>query len=100
MLDGDRKVAYVDDNVVAGESNVGSTMMVGELDSEKERALVWKFDMRILPTLAIMYLFNALDKSNLGMSHRRESFLLPQSSMPTDCVQVTRRRMDWKTIWG
>ena len=35
--------------------------------SEKaERALVWKFDVRILPVLAIMYLFNSLDKSNLG----------------------------------
>lgn len=35
--------------------------------SEKaERALVWKFDARLLPLLALMYLFNALDKSNLG----------------------------------
>lgn len=31
-----------------------------------DRALVWKFDLRILPVLAIMYLFNSLDKSNLG----------------------------------
>lgn len=31
-----------------------------------ERALVWKFDLRILPVLAVMYLFNSLDKSNLG----------------------------------
>jgi hypothetical protein len=28
--------------------------------------LVWKFDLHILPLLALMYLFNALDKSNLG----------------------------------
>jgi len=33
---------------------------------EAERKLVWKFDLRILPVLAIMYLFNSLDKSNLG----------------------------------
>lgn len=31
-----------------------------------DRALVWKFDLRILPVLACMYLFNSLDKSNLG----------------------------------
>ena len=31
-----------------------------------ERAIVWRFDLRILPVLAAMYLFNSLDKSNLG----------------------------------
>lgn len=36
------------------------------VSSEAERALVWKFDVRILPVLAVMYLFNSLDKSNLG----------------------------------
>ncbi|KAL3489562.1 major facilitator superfamily domain-containing protein [Aspergillus germanicus] len=36
------------------------------LDSAAERSLVWKFDLRILPVLAVMYLFNSLDKSNLG----------------------------------
>ncbi|KAK1146227.1 hypothetical protein N8T08_003317 [Aspergillus melleus] len=36
------------------------------IDSRAERSLVWKFDLRILPVLAIMYLFNSLDKSNLG----------------------------------
>ncbi|XP_014560666.1 hypothetical protein COCVIDRAFT_34310 [Bipolaris victoriae FI3] len=33
---------------------------------ENEKALTWKFDIRVLPMLAIMYLFNALDKGNLG----------------------------------
>jgi hypothetical protein len=33
---------------------------------EHEKALTWKFDIRILPMLAVMYLFNALDKGNLG----------------------------------
>ncbi|KAF2786439.1 MFS general substrate transporter [Melanomma pulvis-pyrius CBS 109.77] len=33
---------------------------------EHEKALTWKFDMRILPMLALMYLCNALDKGNLG----------------------------------
>ena len=36
------------------------------LDPAAERKLVWKFDLRILPVLAVMYLFNSLDKSNLG----------------------------------
>lgn len=36
------------------------------IDHKAERALVWKFDLRILPMLAMMYLFNALDKANLG----------------------------------
>lgn len=33
---------------------------------EHEKALALKFDIRILPMLAVMYLFNALDKGNLG----------------------------------
>lgn len=36
------------------------------ISSSAERALLWKFDLRILPLLAVMYLFNTLDKSNLG----------------------------------
>ncbi|KAI1454583.1 putative MFS transporter [Annulohypoxylon moriforme] len=36
------------------------------IDSAAERALCRKFDLRLLPVLAIMYLFNALDKGNLG----------------------------------
>ncbi|KKK25247.1 hypothetical protein ARAM_003188 [Aspergillus rambellii] len=36
------------------------------IDPAAERSLVWKFDLRILPVLACMYLFNSLDKSNLG----------------------------------
>jgi MFS family permease len=36
------------------------------ISSSAEKALVRKFDFRILPLLAMMYLFNALDKSNLG----------------------------------
>jgi hypothetical protein len=36
------------------------------IDPKAERAVVWKFDLRLLPVLAVMYLFNSLDKSNLG----------------------------------
>jgi len=53
---------------------VGSTTKVSKnedstvftIDAKTERRLVWKFDLRILPVLAVMYLFNSLDKSNLG----------------------------------
>lgn len=52
-----------------------------EIDPRAERALVWKFDLRLLPVLAIMYLFNSLDKSNLGnaktagLDSKRHTFL-------------------------
>ena len=36
------------------------------VDELAEKKLVWKMDTRILPVLAVMYLFNGLDKSNLG----------------------------------
>lgn len=46
--------------------HVATTIASVEIDPHAERALVWKFDLRLLPVLAIMYLFNSLDKSNLG----------------------------------
>lgn len=36
------------------------------IDPHLEKKLCWKFDLRILPLLAIMYLFNALDKGNIS----------------------------------
>ena len=54
--------------VVAAEEGAvaaGGTFPINT-DSKAERNLVWKFDIRILPVLAVMYLFNSLDKSNLG----------------------------------
>ncbi|TID24290.1 putative MFS transporter [Venturia nashicola] len=36
------------------------------IDPVAEKKLLWKFDLRVLPVLAVMYLFNSLDKSNLG----------------------------------
>ncbi len=51
-------------------SRLDDTIEVGIIDANidpiAERKLVWKFDLRILPVLAVMYLFNSLDKSNLG----------------------------------
>ena len=54
-----------DPPVVAVSADDGGTTTF-LLTPAADRALVWKFDLRILPVLAIMYLFNSLDKSNLG----------------------------------
>ncbi|KAJ5299824.1 transporter [Penicillium atrosanguineum] len=43
-----------------------TTIASVDIDPQTERTLVRKFDFRILPVLAVMYLFNSLDKSNLG----------------------------------
>jgi hypothetical protein len=48
------------------KQDVPVTIASVDIDPKAERALVWKFDLRLLPVLAIMYLFNSLDKSNLG----------------------------------
>ncbi|KAJ0308731.1 hypothetical protein COL5a_006454 [Colletotrichum fioriniae] len=40
--------------------------VVQVVDKAAERALCRKLDLHILPVLAVMYLFNALDKGNLG----------------------------------
>ncbi|KAK1999401.1 major facilitator superfamily transporter [Colletotrichum falcatum] len=40
--------------------------VVQVIDKAAERRLCKKLDFRILPVLAVMYLFNALDKGNLG----------------------------------
>lgn len=58
---GDDKKILADDGIVqttsTGEEHLSASTA---LDPAAERRLVWKFDLRILPTLAIMYLFNAL----------------------------------------
>ncbi|KAL4873948.1 hypothetical protein BDV12DRAFT_205384 [Aspergillus spectabilis] len=36
------------------------------VDHKAERALCRRFDLRLMPVLAVMYLFNALDKGNIG----------------------------------
>lgn len=47
------------------KTDVHTTIASVDIDPQAERALVWKFDLRLLPVLAVMYLFNSLDKSNL-----------------------------------
>ena len=54
----------VDDNgntYITGED--GEVFTIGQ---KAERALVWKIDLHVLPLLTLMYLCNALDKSNMG----------------------------------
>jgi hypothetical protein len=46
-----------EETVIADDGEV-----VASIDPVAERKLVWKFDLRILPVLAVMYLFNSLDK--------------------------------------
>ncbi|KIX07529.1 uncharacterized protein Z518_02182 [Rhinocladiella mackenziei CBS 650.93] len=71
----DHKLPVGDDSKIPVENEILAVTPTGEarsmsasiaIDLVAERRLVWKFDLRILPTLAVMYLFNALDKSNLG----------------------------------
>ncbi|KAG9238305.1 major facilitator superfamily domain-containing protein [Amylocarpus encephaloides] len=60
----DMKPPYLADVEPQPESSyIGNAAVI---DHEAERALCRKFDFRLLPVLAIMYLFNALDKGNLG----------------------------------
>ena len=71
----DHKESYVKDEEASATSNEEGQVVMGTdggaatsilLTPAADRALVWKFDLRILPVLAVMYLFNSLDKSNLG----------------------------------
>lgn len=62
----DIKVPYAE-GIAETETGIGTH---GEsawvVDHHAERALCRKFDYRLLPVLAVMYLFNSLDKGNLG----------------------------------
>ena len=62
------------------------------LDPKAERALVWKFDLRLLPTLAVMYLFNALDK--VSYLHRYETTIINRNR----ATSATQRQQDSKRI--
>ncbi|KIW44524.1 hypothetical protein, variant [Exophiala oligosperma] len=79
-MTGDTKLPVVDDDGLLVTAAAAATVETGSghgerrdvcsasqaIDPEAEKRLVWKFDLRILPVLAIMYLFNALDKGNIG----------------------------------
>ncbi|KAL0951240.1 hypothetical protein HGRIS_007958 [Hohenbuehelia grisea] len=50
---------------VEADSVQGENELV-EVPRHEELRLLWKYDTRILPPLAFMYLCNALDKGNVG----------------------------------
>jgi MFS family permease len=54
------------DSIKKGNVSITQTGFITSLDAKKERAVVWKLDLHLLPVLAIMYLFNSLDKGNMG----------------------------------
>ncbi|KAG9856779.1 putative MFS transporter, partial [Aureobasidium melanogenum] len=54
------------DSITKDNVSITQTGFITSLDAKKERAVVWKLDLHLLPLLAIMYLFNSLDKSNMG----------------------------------
>ena len=67
-LTGSEDVKIMEDGSVLEQTLTGERKISASvaIDPAAEKRLVWKFDSRILPTLAVMYLFNALDKGNLG----------------------------------
>lgn len=57
----------VEDGAAQEPHHLGTTMESAVItDHHAERSLCRKFDYRLLPVLTLMYLFNALDKGNLG----------------------------------
>ncbi|KAH8881097.1 MFS general substrate transporter [Thozetella sp. PMI_491] len=54
------------DGGMAEKADVVDIPVALRIDPVAERKLLWKFDLRILPILAVMYLFNGLDKGNMG----------------------------------
>ena len=62
-------VKVLEDGTILDRTSIGDQRRISAsvaIDPAAERRLVWKFDLRILPTLAVMYFTNALDKGNLG----------------------------------
>lgn len=75
------------EHVQDGDSSAGEIIAdtARVIDHKAEMRLCRKFDIRILPFLAIMYLFNALDKSNLGNAKTAgldTGMILPAGSWP------------------
>ncbi|QRD92099.1 major facilitator superfamily domain-containing protein [Aspergillus flavus] len=53
-----------------------------EIDNSRERALIWKQDLRILPLCAAIYLLCYLDRSNIGRSQVLQLFTLLVPGQP------------------
>ncbi|PWW79448.1 MFS general substrate transporter [Tuber magnatum] len=61
-----RSASVSGEGVGVGVVEGGEELIARVIDRKAERALCRRFDLRLLPALAVMYLFNALDKGNLG----------------------------------
>ena len=57
----DKDVKVLEDGLVLEQTITGDRKISASIaiDPAAEKRLVWKFDSRILPVLAVMYLFNA-----------------------------------------
>lgn len=66
MSSKDIKLNHGSDDIIEVTDFSDGTTDNYTIDAATERRLVRKFDFRVLPVLAVMYLFNSLDKSNLG----------------------------------
>jgi hypothetical protein len=63
LKDAGKPVILPGDVEVAEMTDVQDSMAI---DPIAERRLVWKLDLHIIPILALMYMFNTLDRSNMG----------------------------------
>jgi hypothetical protein len=63
LKDVGKPVILPGDVEVAEMTDVQDSMAI---DPIAERRLVWKLDIHIIPILALMYMFNTLDRSNMG----------------------------------
>lgn len=80
------------------KQDVPVTIASVDIDPRAERALVWKFDLRLLPVLAIMYLFNSLDKSNLGNAKTAGLEGTPSLGLITDEYHIDMNDNDRNTL--
>lgn len=76
------------EKVSTARSTYNATM---SLDPVAERKVVWKFDLRLLPTLAIMYLFNALDKVSYSRSTHYQQLTQRRATSEMQRQQVSKR---------
>ena len=69
QLDSKAEIEHIDD--VAHKLKSAPDDIAYVPDTEAERRLVRKIDVRMLPILWIMYMFNYVDRTNIGVSVSR-----------------------------
>jgi hypothetical protein len=48
----------------------GVDVLARIVDKDKERALIWKIDLHLLPYVSLLYVFSFLDRVNIGTKNR------------------------------